>query len=178
MIVLAAALVVWAGAFYWRATRPAPAPAAAGETKSEGGRRAAAPPRKPGQAGAPPVLRLDLQERPLPALSGEGKNLFASVLPPPPPAPAPAAAAAAAPPPDPFLEEARKLRVVGIMQEDGRPVAFIDDGNEVHSVKKNDVIRSRFLVKDVTDDGVVVSKPNGEKEVRLALTPSPGAGQK
>jgi hypothetical protein len=201
-IVLVAGIVVWAGAFYWRLTQSDPAPAAAHpatEATSEGGnpsgtrgRGGATPvkPSPPGRKGAggraaaplegapPPTLRLDLLERPLPALTAEGKNLFASVVPPPPPPPPPkAAAAAAAPPPDPFLEEAHKLRLVAVMQEDGQAVAFIADGNDVLSVKKHDVIRSRFLVKDVGDDAVVVSQPNGQKEVRLVLTTPGGAAQ-
>lgn len=64
--------------------------------------------------------------------------------------------------------------MVAVMQEDGQPVAFIADGNEVHSVKKNDLIRARILIKELTADAVVVSMPNGEKEVRLTLTPSGG----
>ena len=199
-IVLAAGLAGWGGALYWRISQPAPAPAPArstAEAKSEVGKlsevrgRAPAIPEKPsapGRKGAggralarqdgapPPTLRLDLLDRPLPPLTAEGKNLFASVVPPPPPPPKAAPAAAAAPPPpDPFLEEARKLRLVAVMQENGQAVAFIADGNDVHTVKKNDVIRSRFLVKDVGDDTVMVSQPNGEKEVRLALTPPGGA---
>ncbi|HYB73363.1 MAG TPA: hypothetical protein VED18_08330 [Candidatus Sulfotelmatobacter sp.] len=202
VIVLVAGLVVWAGALYWRLTQPDPAPAAAPpstEATSEGGNRPGAlgaagarpvKPSAPGRKGAggraataqegapPPTLRLDLLERPLPPLTAEGKNLFASVAAPPPPPPPPkGAAAAAAPPPDPFLEEAHKLRLVAVMQEDGQAVAFIADGNDVLSVKKHDVIRSRFLVKDVGDDAVVVSQPNGQKEVRLVLTTSGGATQ-
>ncbi len=204
VIVLLAGLLVWAGALYWRLAQPAPAPAitATGEAKSEPGKmveaksepgkmseahgRAEASPgrragpggRGPGKTVPLPALRLDLLDRSLPPLAVEGKNLFASVLPPPPPPPKAAPAAAAAPPPDPFLEEARKLRVVAVMRENGQDVAFVAEGNEVHSVKKNDVIRSRFLIKDVNDDGVVVSQPDGQKEVRLALTPSGGAAQK
>jgi hypothetical protein len=191
VIVLASGLVVWAGIFYWRITQPAPAPAAL--TGGARGRAAAGPekPSAPGRKGgggraaarqegaALPALRLDLLDRPLPPLTAEGKNLFASVLPPPtPPPPKAAPAAALPPPPDPFLEEARRLRLVAVMQENGQAVAFIADGNDVHSAKKNDVIRSRFLVKDVGEDGVVLSQPNGEKEVRLALTPSGGPARR
>jgi hypothetical protein len=186
-VVLAAGLVVWAGAFYWRITQPAPAPAAEARGRSEAG---PARPSEPGRKGVGgratarpegtplPALRLDLLDRPLPPLTAEAKNLFASVMPPPPPPPKAVPVAAAPPPPDPFLEEARKLRLVAVMQENGQAVAFIADGNDVHSVKKHDVIRSRFLVKDVGDDAVVVSQPNGEKEVRLTLTASGGAAQR
>jgi len=175
-IILVAGLVVWAGAFYWRATEPGPAPApSAGATKADPGRKGRGTPERKGQTkgGALPELKLELLDRPLPPLGAEAKNLFAPVLlapPPPPPRPQ----VAAPPPPDPFFEEARKLRVVAVMQEDGQPVAFIADGNEVHSVKKNDLIRTRFLIKDLTADSVVVSLPNGEKEVRLTLAPSGG----
>ena len=175
LMVLLAGLLMWGGALYWRATSPDPAPAVrtASGVPTKGSR--GTPPSKKGAApsGEIPALRLDLLERPRPPLTGEAKNLFAPVLPPPPPPPPKAAAAPVAPPPDPFLEEARKLKVVALMQENGQTVAFIAEGNEVHNVKKNDVIRSRFLIKDLTDDAVVVSMPNGEKEVRLSLA-SPG----
>ncbi len=186
--VLVVGLAVWGGAAYWRVTQPGPAAPAAGakaavarrtEAKAEGDRKAA------GKPAGPPALRLDLLDRPVPALRAEATNLFASPIPPPPPPP-PAAPPPAAPPrpaappppppPDPFLEEARRLRVVAVMQEGGQDVAFIADGNEVHSVKKNDVIGSRFLIKDLTEDVVVVSKPNGETEVRLSLTGPAGPG--
>lgn len=172
VIVLVTGVLVWGIAFYWRGGQqvPPPGPARAG---------AATPARKgPTKAAALPMLRLDLLDRPLPPLRAEAKNLFASILPPPPPPPPRPPAAAGPPPPDPFLEEVRTLRVVALMQENGQPVAFIADGNEVHSVKKNDVIRARFLIKEMNDDGVVVSQPNGEKEVRLALTPPAAGGQR
>jgi len=194
VMILVVSLAVWGGAAYWRVTQPGPAaPAAAGkaaatprrtEAKAEGGRKAA------GTPAGPPTLRLDLLDRPVPALRAEATNLFASPLPPPPPLPPlprPAAAAPPAaaprpaaapppPPPDPFLEEARRLRVVAVLQEGGQEVVFIAEGHEVHSAKKNDVIDSRFLIKDLTEDAVVVSKPNGETEVRLSLTGPPGPG--
>ena len=175
-IILVGGLGVWGGAVYWRATEPGPAPAPpGGETKSDPGKKGRATPERKGLTKAEALLelRLDLLERPLPPLGEEAKNLFAPVLLPPPPPP-PRPQAAAPPPPDPFLEEARRLRVVAVMQEDGQPVAFIADGNEVHSVKKNDLIRARILIKELTADAVVVSMPNGEKEVRLTLTPSGG----
>jgi hypothetical protein len=176
VVILVGGLIVWGGAVYWRVTEPGPAAAPpGGETKGDPGRKGPLAPERKGLTKAEPLpeLRLDLLERPLPPLKEEAKNLFAPVLlapPPPPPRPQ----AAAPPAPDPFLEEARRLRVVAVMQEDGQPVAFIADGNEVHSVRKNDLIRARILIKELAGDFVVVSMPNGDKEVRLTLAPSGG----
>ncbi len=185
VIALIAGLLVWAGAFSWRATQPSSVPPAARTVEAHG--RAEASPEKwsgsarkgPAKTAALPALRLDLLEHPLPLLRAEVTDLFASALPPPAPPPPPIPPKAAAPPaPDPFLEEARKLRVVAILQEDGQTVAFIADGNDVHTIKQGDVIRSRFRIKNLNDDTVVVSQPDGQKEVRLELTRSAGGGQK
>ncbi len=177
LIILVGGLLVWGAVLYWRVTAPGPAPPVRPQSEAPTKGSRGAPPSKKGAArsgGEIPALRLDLLGRPRPPLTGEAKNLFAPVLPPPPPPPPAKASAPAAPPPDPFLEEAKKLKIVAVMQEDGQRTAFIEDGNEVHNVKKNDVIRSRFLIKDLTDDAVLVSMPNGEKEVRLSLASPAG----
>jgi hypothetical protein len=150
-----------------RTTPPAPAPAPG----SNRGRPQGKAPSTPAKV---PALRVDRLEKPLPPLRAEAKNLFAPLVDPPPPPPPTKAAPPPPPPPDPFLEEAKKLKVVAVMQEGTQRMAFIEDGNEVHNVKQNDVIRSRFLIKELTDDAVVVSTPDGQKEFRLSLAPSGG----
>ncbi len=168
LLILGGCLVLWATLYFsLRTSPPTPAPAS-------GGAQGRQPGKAPSKAAAVPDLRVDLLEKPLPPLRAEAKNLFAPVLEPAPPPPPAKAVPPPPPAPDPFLEEAKKLKIVAVMQEGGQRTAFIEDGNEVHNVKKNDVIRSRFLIKDLTDDAVVVSTPDGQKEFRLSLAPSGG----
>ena len=168
VILLGGLIALWVGVWFTRqGTAPTPAPASSGAQGRQPGKT-------PSKAVHVPALRTDLLENPLPPLRAEAKNLFAPVLEPAPPPPPVKAGPPPPPPPDPFVEEAKKLKIVAVMQEGWQRTAFIEDGTEVHNVKNNDVIRSRFLIKDLTDDAVVVSTPDGQKELRLSLAPSGG----
>jgi hypothetical protein len=85
-----------------------------------------------------------------------------------------AAAVPPPPPPDPFQEEARQLRYVGFLLRDGTATAFIVQGKEVHTIPVNGSLGSRFRVREIKEDAVLLSSPSGDKMVRLPLNAETG----
>lgn len=123
-----------------------------------------------------PSLRLDLLDSPLPPFRETSRNVFSPIntpvpspileakvtgTPPPPPSP----------PPDPFLEEAKKFRFLGFARAEGEIFAFLTKENEILIVKEHEVIKDRYMVKEIKEDYILLVAPNGDKEVRLFLSP-------
>ncbi len=167
LIILAILAAIWAGIFFLR--QPGEPPART-DSPQTGPRTARAAVRE----GAMPKLRTDLLNSARAPYPADVQNIF-SAPPPPPPAPTqPAgpgmlATPPAAPPPDPFQEEAKQLRYVGFLRSGSSNTAFIIRGQEVHTVPVGAMLGERFRVAEVLDDGVVLTSPTGDKQVRLAL---------
>jgi hypothetical protein len=118
-------------------------------------------------------LKTDLLELPRPAYPPEVQNIFGT--PPPPPQPPQAAVTPAPPPPDPFQEEARRLRYVGFLEAGSSKLAFIVQGQEVHTVGAGATFSARFRVEAVTEDAVLLTSLDGEKQIRLPLAADAGS---
>ena len=119
-----------------------------------------------------PRLKLARIERVRSPYEPESRNIFASIEPSP---PAPSALAApsalpAPPPPDPFLEEAKRLRFLGFATAEGKMMAFVAYGGELLVVPETEVIGSQLRIKEVKEDGILVTSLDGKKEIRLGLT--------
>ena len=126
------------------------------------------------QGGGLPRLKTGLLDRPRPAYPPAVQNIFGT--PPPPPRPPQAAVPPPAPPPpDPFQEEGKRLRYVGFLDAGNMKLAFIVQGQEVHTVEVGATFSARFRVQAITEDAVLLSSPDGEKQIRLPLAPDAGS---
>lgn len=124
------------------------------------------------QGGGLPRLKTELLDLPRPAYPPEVQNIFGT--PPPPPPPPQAAVTPAPPPPDPFQEEAKHLRYVGFLDTGRSKLAFIAQGKEMHTVEVGETFSARFRVQAITEEAVLLSSPDGEKQIRLPLAPEAG----
>jgi len=173
LLILVALLGLWALIFGLR-TPGGRAPRPAAE---------APPPRLPAREAELPRLKLELLEAPRAPYPSEVQSIFgAPPAPPPPPQLAgrgggPGGTASAPPPPppppDPFMEEAKQLRFVGYLRAGSSMTAFITRGSEIHSMGAGGLLQGRYRVKAVTEQEVVLTSPQGDKEVRLPMTPAP-----
>jgi hypothetical protein len=128
------------------------------------------------QGGALARLKTGLLDRARPAYPPEVQNIFGT--PPPPPPPAQAALpppSPAPPPPDPFQEEAKRLRYVGFLRDRDRTLAFIVQGQEVHTVAVGETFSARFRLQALTEEALLLSSVDGDKQVRLPLSPEAGS---
>ncbi len=127
-------------------------------------------------SGAPlllPRLKRELVDLPQAPYTPEITNLF-RVPPPPPPPMRPVevvrpAGPPPSPPPDPFQEAAKQLRFLGFMQVGETLTALISQGSETHIVSVGDVLAARFRVASVTEESILLTSPEGDRQVRLAL---------
>jgi hypothetical protein len=113
-----------------------------------------------------PRLKLARIERVRPPYEPESRNIFASIEP---SLPLPSALSAP-PPPDPFLEEAKRLRFLGFATAEGKMMAFVAYGGELLVVPETEVIGSQLRIKEVKEDGILVTSLDGKREIRLGLT--------
>lgn len=167
LTILVILVAVWAGIFFLR--QPGEPPPRTGTPQAE-----SRTPRAAARGGAAPKLRTDLLNVARAPYPADVQNIFSAPLPPPaPPAqtagPGILAVAPAPPPPDPFQEEAKQLRYVGFLRSGSSNTAFIIRGQEVHTVPVGAMLGERFRVAEVQDDGVVLTSPTGDKQVRLSL---------
>jgi hypothetical protein len=126
------------------------------------------------QGGGLPRLKTGLLDLPRPAYPPAVQNIFGT--PPPPPRPSQAAVPPpAAPPPDPFQEEGKRLRYVGFLDAGKVKLAFIVQGQEVHTVEVGATFSARFRVQAIAEDAVLLSSLDGEKQIRLPLAPDAGS---
>ncbi len=122
-----------------------------------------------------PRLKLARIERVRPPYEPEARNIFASIEPAPPlpsalAAPSGIAVAAPPPPPDLFAEEAKRVRFLGFATAEGKMMAFVTYGSELLVVPETEVIGSKLRVKEVKEDGILVTSLDGKREIRLGLT--------
>ena len=116
-----------------------------------------APAARTGLADTPavsePVPRTSAASEPgAPRMAREGGDLFATLSWTPPPAPPPPVAAAPAPPP---RAPALPYRYLGRMEEDGRVVAFLAEGNQpVPRVVRQGDLLTNHRVDEITPQGM------------------------
>ena len=152
-----------------QADRPIQGTAALPPTSTQREGPPAAPRRQTKERMEMPRLKLARIERVRPPYEPESRNIFASIEPSP-PAPSALAAPSAPPPPDPFLEEAKRLRFLGFATAEGKMMAFVTYGGELLVIPETEVIGSQLRVKEVKEDGMLVTSLDGKKEIRLGLT--------
>jgi hypothetical protein len=169
LLILIALLGAWGLIFAFRSPG---GPASRREVRAAAER----PTRTPAaQGGGLPRLKTDLLELPRPAYPPEVQNVFGTPPPPPRPPQAAVTSAPAPPPPDPFQEEARRLRYVGFLEAGNGKLAFITHGQEVHTVGVGATFSARFRVQTVTEDAVLLTSLDGDKQVLLPLAADAGS---
>ncbi len=126
-----------------------------------------------GPTGGLPRLKWEFVDLPRAPYLPETKSIFALQPPPPPPVrPVEVVRPAApppSPPPDPFQEAAKQLRFVGFMQAGETVTALISQGSEVHIVAVGETLAGRFRVASVTEESVLLTSPEADRQVRLSL---------
>jgi hypothetical protein len=121
---------------------------------------------------APPVRLSELNvERP--ATVEVGRNLFREkpkapppapkVAPPPPPDPN-------APPPPPPPPPPITLKLIGIVQGSGKPIAALSDGKDVFFGREGDVIEGRFKIIKVNVESIDIAYVDGRGQRRIGLS--------
>jgi hypothetical protein len=166
LYLLIALVGIWGLVFAFRSPR-------ATEPRREVRAGAERPARVPAaQGGGLPRLKTGLLDLPRPAYPPAVQNIFGT--PPPPPRPPEAALPPALPPPDPFQEEGKRLRYVGFLDAGKAKMAFIVQGQEVHTVEVGATIGARFRVQAITEDAVLLTSPDEEKQLRLPLASDAG----
>jgi hypothetical protein len=147
----------------------------------------AAPPRAPAAAPSAsrpvaartePLARLkvelaDPRRTPYPE---EFHNIFRVPPPPAPPPPRPVEVVRPAappppppPPPDPFYEGAKQLRYTAFLQAGDTATAVVTQGTELYTTAAGETIGGRYRVLSVQEETLVLTSPEGDKQVRLAL---------
>jgi len=177
LIVLFCLVVFWIALIFvqrhrGQADRPTQGAAVLPATSTQREGPLAAPRRQTKERMEMPRLKLARIERVRPPYEPESRNIFASIEPSPPLPSALAAPSAlpAPPPPDPFLEEAKRLRFLGFATAEGKMMAFVTYGDELLVVPETEVIGSKLRIKEVKEDGILVTSIDGKKEIRLGLT--------
>jgi hypothetical protein len=105
-----------------------------------------------------------------------GRNLFREkpkppppppprIVVPPPPPPDPNAPPPPPPPPPPIT-----LKLVGIVQGNGRPIAALTDGKDVFYGREGDVIEGRYRIVKVNVESIDIAYVDGRGQRRLGLT--------
>ena len=152
-----------------QADRPTQGAAALPATSTQREGSLAAPRRQTKGRMEMPRLKLARIERVRPPYEPEARNIFASIEPSL-PLPSALSAPSAPPPPDPFLEEAKQLRFLGFATAEGKMMAFVAYGGELLVVPETEVIGSQLRIKEVKEDGILVTSLDGKREIRLGLT--------
>ncbi len=171
VVLLAVLLVVFAAVVYYN-LRAAGAPAAAGQrpvARTVPSRAAAA---RDQAESAPPVRLAQLKADRQTAVEG-GRNLFREkpkapppapkVAPPPPPDPN-------APPPPPPPPPPITLKLIGIVQGSGKPIAALSDGKDVFFGSEGDVIEGRYKIIKVNVESIDIAYVDGRGQRRLGLS--------
>jgi hypothetical protein len=102
-----------------------------------------------------------------------GRDLFREK----PKAPPPAPRAAPAPPPDPNAPPPPPpppppitLRLIGILQGSGRPIAALTDGKDVFFGREGDVIEGRYRIVKVNVESIDIAYVDGRGQRRIGLS--------
>jgi hypothetical protein len=171
-ILLLCALLGAFAAVVWYNLSGTVAPPAAGNAalaRAEPSRAAAARDRA---ESAPPV-RLAQLSADRPAEIEGGRNLFREkpkapppapkVVPPPPPDPN-------APPPPPPPPPPITLKLIGIVQGSGKPIAALSDGKDVFYGREGEIIEGRYRIIKVNVESVDIAYVDGRGQRRLGLS--------
>jgi len=165
---LAVLLVVFAAVVYYN-LRAAGVPAGAGQppvARTVPSRAAAA---RDQAESAPPVRLAQLKTDRQAAVEG-GRNLFREKPKPPPPAPKVAAPDPNAPPPPPPPPPPITLRLIGIVQGSGKPIAALSDGKDVFFGSEGDIIEGRYKIIRVNVESIDIAYVDGRGQRRLGLS--------
>jgi hypothetical protein len=125
------------------------------------------------RAESAPEVRLSALKASKPAPTDKGRNLFRdqpkapppSVVTPTPPPPDPNAPPPPPPPPPPIT-----LKLVGIVQGAGRPVAALTDGRDVFYGREGDVVEGRYKIIKINVESIDIAYLDGRGQRRLSLT--------
>lgn len=174
LMVLMSLVILWIGLIVVQRSRVSPVPQ--GTPAKRAGR--ATPTQRQAKTNKRvevPQLKLSRIERVRPPFDPEVRNIFGLITPVPPPTPPKPQAAPPSPPPDPFLEEAKTIRFLGFAEADGKAMAFVAYGDETLVVTEQEVFGSKFRVRKVQEDTLILGSLDGTREVRLGLSQAPGA---
>ncbi len=128
------------------------------------------------RAESVPALRLAALDAEKPQPGDTGRNLFRErpkPPPPPPPRATPAPEAAPdpnAPPPPPPPPPPIQLKLVGIVQGSGKPIAAVTDGRDVFYGREGDIIEGRYRIIKINVESIDIAYVDGRGQRRLALT--------
>jgi hypothetical protein len=168
---LVALVAVFAAVVYYQLRQPgAPATGAAARAAQAVPSRAAVA--RDRAASAPPV-RLSALNAARPAPVEGGRNLFREK--PKPPAQVPKAAPASppdpnAPPPPPPPPPPITLKLIGIVQGSGKPIAALSDGKDVFFGREGDIIEGRYKIIKVNVESIDIAYVDGRGQRRLGLS--------
>jgi hypothetical protein len=111
-------------------------------------------------------------ERPNP--TENGRDLFTEKPKAPPPAPrvTPPPPDPNAPPPPPPPPPPITLRLIGIVQGPGRPLAALTDGKDVFFGQEGDIIEGRYRILKVNVESIDIAYVDGRGQRRLGLSGS------
>jgi hypothetical protein len=171
IVLLAVLLAVFAAAMYYN-LRATGAPAAAGQgpvARTVPSRAAAAR----DQAESAPPVRLAQLKTDRPAAVEGGRNLFREKPKAPPPAPkarSPTARSTRAPPPPPPPPPPITLKLIGIVQGSGKPIAALSDGEDVFFGSEGDIIEGRYRIIKVKVESIDIADVDGRGQRRIGLS--------
>lgn len=128
------------------------------------------------RAQSVPDLRLGSLKETRVEPTDKGRNLFREqpkAPPPPPPRatpPAPPPPDPNAPPPPPPPPPPITLRLVGIVQGSGKPIAALTDGRDVFYGREGDIIEGRYRILKINVESIDIAYVDGRGQRRLGLT--------
>jgi hypothetical protein len=165
LVVLLLAVLAYQFRDAWTAAPPAQAPPTAG--------RAVAPDSPRDRIEPVPAIRLATLGAARPEPTANGRNLFREVPkapPPPPPRVAPPPPDPNAPPPPPPPPPPITLRLVAIVQGQGRPIAALTDGRDVFYGREGEIIEGRYKIVKINLESIDIAYVDGRGQRRLGLS--------
>ena len=164
-------LVVFAAVMYYNlGATSAPPPAGNGAVAQAIPSRAAV---ARDQAESAPAVRLAELKADRPAVADGGRNLFREKPKPPPPPPKvapPPPPDPNAPPPPPPPPPPITLKLIGIVQGSGKPIAALSDGKDVFYGREGDIIEGRYRIIKVNVESIDIAYVDGRGQRRLGLS--------
>jgi len=168
IVLLAALLVVFAAVMYYNLRATGVPPPAGTVADVRGGPSRVAVARD--QAESAPPVRLAQLKTDRPAVAEGGRNLFREK----PKAPPPAPKVAPPPPPDPNAPPPPPppitLKLIGIVQGSGTPIAALSDGKDVFYGREGDIIEGRYKIIKVNVESIDIAYVDGRGQRRLGLS--------
>ncbi len=125
------------------------------------------------QAESAPPVRLAQLKTGRPAVADGGRNLFREKPKPPPPQPKvapPPPPDPNAPPPPPPPPPPITLKLIGIVQGSGSPIAALSDGKDVFYGREGDIIEGRYKIIKVNVESIDIAYVDGRGQRRLGLS--------